>query len=132
MAYYDQMPQFAKSSKTSQVFFTTVLFPRSHFGFWLVAIALAAHIALVALIAAGFTVFSQHTFLGNYWQSIAQLQGPETEDLLARTRTATDSDVKRALKVAGYEDVRVGIRFLKDERGVGLSAMRRADDPGGA
>ena len=131
MAYYDQMPGFARSSETSQVFFTTVLFPRSHLGFWLVAIALAAHIGLVALIALGFVIYSQHTLLGNHWQSIAQLQGPETEDLLVRTRMATDSDVKRALKVAGYEDVRVGIRSLEDERGVGLCAMRRRNDPGG-
>ena len=131
MAYYDQMPQFAKSSNTSQVFFATVLFPQTHLGFWLVVIVLGAHVTLVALITVGFLMFSKHTFLGNHWQSIAQLQGPETDDLLARTRMATDSDVKRALNVAGYGHIRVGIRSLTDERGVGLSALRRRDDPGG-
>lgn len=127
MAYYDQMPQFQRSSASSQVFFTTVLFPQSHLGFWLVLIALAAHLALIGLIAVGFAWYSKHTLLGNHWQSIAQLQGPETEDLLSRTRMATDGEVKRALKVAGFEDLRVGIRALKDERGVGLSALRRRD-----
>ena len=130
MAYYDQMPQFQRESKTSQIFFTTVLFPQAHMGFWLVTVALAAHITLVALIAIGFILYSRHTLLGNHWQSIAQLQGPETDDLLARTRMATDSDVKRALQTAGYEDVRVGVRALTDERGVGLIALRKRDDHG--
>ena len=127
MAYYDQMPQFQKTSKTSQVFFTTVLFPQSHFGFWLISIALAAHITQVTLIAIGFMMYSQHTMLGNHWQTIAQLQGPETEDLLTRTRMATDSDVKRALRIAGYESVRIGVRSLNDERSVGLSAVKHRD-----
>lgn len=127
MAYYDQMPQFAKSSNSSQVFFTTVLFPQSHLGFWLVVIVLAAHITLVALITVGFYMCSKSTLLGNHWQTIAQLQGPETEDLLTRTRMATDSDVKKALRIARYEDVRVGVRALNDARGVGLSALRRRD-----
>ena len=124
MAYYDQMPQFERSSNTSQIYFTTVLFPQSHLGFWVVSTVLAAHVALVGLIAIGFTVYSQHTLLGNHWQTIAQLQGPETEHLLSRTRMATDSEVKRAMKVAGHHDVRVGVRALEDERGVGLSALR--------
>ena len=130
MAYYDQMPQFARSGNSSQVFFTTVLFPQSHIGFWLVVIVLAAHVALVTLITIGFYVCSKHTLLGNHWQTIAQLQSPETDDLLARTRMATDSDVKRALQTAGYEDVRVGVRALTDERGVGLTALRKRDDHG--
>ena len=125
MAYYDQMPQFQKTGKTSQVFFTTVLFPQSHLGFWVISIALAAHIMLVTLIAIGFMTYSRHTLLGNHWQTIAQLQDrPETEDLLKRTRMATDSDVKRALRIAGYESVRVGVRSLHDGRSVGLSAVR--------
>lgn len=132
MAYYDQMPQFSKSRDSSQTFFTTVLFPQSHLGFWLVIIVLAAHITLVALITIGFYVCSKHTLLGNHWQTIAQLQGPETDDLLARTRMATDSDVKKALEIAGFEDVRVGVRALADERGVGLSALRKRNTAEGA
>ena len=124
MAYYDQMPQFASSSNSSQVFFATVLFPQSHLGFWLIVIVVAAHTAIVGLIAIAFVLCSQHTLLGNHWQAIAQLQAPETEDLLTRTRMATDSDVQRALRIAGYEDVRVGVRSLKDGRSIGLSAVR--------
>jgi hypothetical protein len=124
MAYYDQMPQYAKTADSTQTYFVTVLFPQSHRGFWAVVIVLGLHVAIVSLIILGFALRSEHTLLGNHWQTIAQLQGPETDDLIARTRMATDSEVKRALKFAGYEDVRAGIRSLQDERRVGLSALR--------
>ena len=129
MAYYDQMPQFQKSGDTTQVFFTTVLYPQSHLGFWAVMIVLAAHTALVSLVALGFLIYSKFTFLGNHWQSIAQLQGPETDDLLAKSRMATDGEVKKALGAAGHEDVRTGIRILKGERGVGLKVLRNNTPP---
>ena len=127
MAYYDQMPQFARSSNTSQVFFTTVLFPQAHLGFWLVLVVLAAHIALVGAITIGFLFYSRNTLLGNHWQSIAQLQGPEIESLLSKAHTATDGDIKRTSKSAGYEDVRVGIRSSKNDQKVGLRALRSRD-----
>ena len=81
---------------------------------------LALHMGLVSLIALGFAMHSRNTFLGNDWSSIAQLLGPETEDLVTKTRMATDGDVKRALSTAGHEDLMVGLRRLKSERTVGL------------
>lgn len=127
MAYYDQMAQFERNSNSTQAFFSTVLFPQSRLGFWLVAVILAVHRGLVSLIALGFVIISKHTLLGNHWQSIAQLQAPETEDLIAKTRMATDGEVKTALKVADYEDVRVGIRSLESGRKAGLRAVQQRD-----
>ena len=124
MAYYDQMPQYAKTATSTQIYFSTVLFPQSYKGYWAVVIVLAVHVAVIGVIAIGFMICAQHTLFGNHWQTIAQLQGPETEDLLRRTRMATDGDVKRALRIAGYESVRVGVRSLNDGRSVGLSAVR--------
>ena len=125
MAYYDQMPQYAKTAASTQTYFATVLFPQSRLGFWAVVVVLGVHVATVGVIALGFVLCSENTLLGNHWQTIAQLQGPETQDLITRTRMVTDGEVKRALRVGGYEDVRACIRRLEDERGVGLSALRR-------
>jgi hypothetical protein len=128
MAYYDQMPQFERSAETKQTFFATVLYPQSHLGYWAVMVVLAVHLGLVCAIALGFGICSQHTFLGNHWQSIAQLLGPEADELLAKTRLSTDKEVKHALKEAGGDDINVCVRTLKDERGVGINVLRRRWD----
>ncbi|KAK3708928.1 hypothetical protein LTR37_011258 [Vermiconidia calcicola] len=117
MAYYDQMPQFKKTGNTTQTYFTTVLFPQSHLGFWAVIVVLTVHVGLVSLIAVGFAVYSRNTLLNNHWHWVAQLQGPKTEDLIARTHMATDDDVKKGLSAAGHEYIRVGVRELKSGYG---------------
>ncbi|KAK3716336.1 hypothetical protein LTR37_006486 [Vermiconidia calcicola] len=128
MAYYDQMPQFARSGNATQTYYTTVLFPQTHLGFWCVAIVLATHLALVGLVTVGFMMYSKHTLLNNHWQSVAQLHGPETEELIVKTRMATDHDVKKALSAAGHECVRVGVRALKPGYGeVGMRIVREKD-----
>jgi hypothetical protein len=128
MAYYDQMPQFSKSANTTQVYFATVLYPQSHLGYWAVMVVLAVHLGLVCCIALAFAIYSHHTLLGNHWQSIAQLLGPETEALAGKTRMATDGDVKRALVLSGHDDVRVEVRMLKDDVNVGLRVIRKRDE----
>ncbi len=124
-AYYDQMPQFARSSNSTQTYFTKILFRQSRLGYWVVMGILATHVGLVGCIAIGFAVYSKHTLLGNHWQSIAQLRGPETEDLLAKTRMSSDSEVKKALAAAGCDDLRVSVRGFKNGRTAGLQVARR-------
>ena len=123
MAYYDQKPQFEQTANTTQVYFATVLFPQSWLGFWSVMIVLAVHLGLVAVITLGFTLRSKHTLLGNYWQTVAQIIGPETQDLLADSRMATDKEVKNEVLASGSEDVRVGIGPLEGWRRAGLSTL---------
>ena len=124
MAYYDQMPQFERSSNTTQVFFATVLYPQSHRGFWAVVIVLAIHSVLIAFVVLNFAFRSQYSFLGNHWQSIAQLHGPETEDMILESRMATDEEVRRELQASGDKNIRIGVRPLDDQRRVGLSTLR--------
>ncbi|KAK5168085.1 uncharacterized protein LTR77_006653 [Saxophila tyrrhenica] len=128
MAYYDQMPQFEKSALSTQVYFTTVLFPQSRLGFWAVAMVLALHMGLVSWIALSFAIFCRNTLLGNYWHSVAQLLGPETKDLFSKTRAATDKDVKLALTNVGQEDVTVGLRRPEGESTAKLRIMRWQKD----
>lgn len=128
MAYYDQMPQFERTSRTTQVFFTTVLFPRSHTGFWTVMIVLAFHSLLVACIVVAFTRHSRHTLLGNYWQSIAQLLGAETRVLLSDGRGKTDGRVREEIVEAGDEGVKVGVRVLGGKSG--MVGLRRVGGDG--
>ena len=124
MAYYDQMPQFERSSNTTQVFFATVLYPQSYRGFWAVVIVLATHSVLIAFVVLNFAFRSQYSFLGNHWQSIAQLHGPETEDMILESRMATDEEVRRELQASGDKNIRIGVRPLDDRRRVGLSTLR--------
>lgn len=127
MHSYDQFPRFEKFANSTQVYFTTVLYPQSRFGFWIVMIVLATHTGLIGLIALGFAVFSRHTLLGNHWQSIAQLYGPETQILILNSRESTDKETKEMLRVVGDDDIRIGIRTLDDRRRVGLSVINRRD-----
>ena len=124
MAYYDQMPQFAKSANTTQVFFTSVLYPQSHLGFWAAVIVLGAHLVLVSFITLGFSTRSQYTLLGNHWHCVAQLYGPETVGVISGSGMASDEDVRTELLVSGNEDIRTGVRGLKDRRRVGLTTLR--------
>lgn len=110
MAYYDQMPQFAQSSNASQISFTKVLFPQSRLGFCVVIGCLAVHMTLILLVTVAFGLYSKHTLLGNHWQSIAQLRGPETDKLITRTNSSTDGEVKKIIASSGQEDISVSIR----------------------
>lgn len=121
------MPQFAEEADTRQTYFTNVLFPQSYLGFWAVMAVLAVHLALVSLIVVAFALCSEHTLLGNHWQSIAHLQAPETHDLIAKTRDATDAEVKTALRAAGHGNARISIRSLDHGDKAGLRLIRRKD-----
>lgn len=93
MAYYDQIPRFQTATTSTQVHFTTVLYPQSHLGFLGVTILVSVHMAIVATTTALFLKKTRHTMLGNYWQSLAQVQTPEILSLSSGSTDATDKDV---------------------------------------
>jgi hypothetical protein len=55
MAYYDQFAQFSKSVNTTQVFFTTVLYPQTYRGFIAYVGVIAIHLCVVTFITTTFT-----------------------------------------------------------------------------
>ena len=111
LAYYDQMPQFQTSDNVTQIFFTTVLYPQSFAGFWTIVVILVSHLILVWTITLAFARFSKYTLLGNYWQSIAQLWSPSTEDIIVNGSMTTDREVRAAWKAAIGQAESVGIEF---------------------
>jgi hypothetical protein len=93
MAYYDQMPRFQTSTRATQVHFTTVLYPQSHLGFLTVTILVSIHLVIVAATTFLFLKKTRYTLLGNYWQSLAQIQTAEILDLSSGNVNATDKEV---------------------------------------
>jgi hypothetical protein len=110
MAYYDQLPRFQTMSQTSQVFFTTVLFPQSHQGLFVVAGILLVHNILVVLVVCGFLSYSRHTLLGNHWQAVKQLCTPQTNNILLKSSISKDREIVLFLKDEGrdHENFRLG------------------------
>lgn len=104
MAYYDEMPRFQTSTKATQVHFTTVLHPQSHLGFLSVAILVSVHIAIVATATFLFLRETRYTLLGNYWQSLAQIQTPEVLDLSSGSTNATDRGVCARAREEGLQN----------------------------
>jgi hypothetical protein len=93
MAYYDQMPRFQTLTKSTQVHFTTVLYPQSHRGFWTVAALVSVHLIIVAAVTVLFLRKTRYTLLGNYWQSLAQIQTSEILELSSKSANATDKEI---------------------------------------
>jgi hypothetical protein len=101
MAYYDQMPRFQTLTRSTQVHFTTVLHPQSHRGFLSVTAVVSVHLVIVAAATILFLGKTRYTLLGNYWQSLAQIQTPEILELSSRSANATDKEVCARAKKDG-------------------------------
>lgn len=108
MGYYEAISEFDESFQATQAFFMTVLFPRSYRGLIAFLAVLVIHLLLVATSITAFVMQSQHSFVGNYWQAIAQLRSPETEALLVDSMLK-DKEVAQQLERSGEKDVRVGL-----------------------
>lgn len=103
MAYYDQMPRFETSTKATQVHFTTVLYPQSHLGFFGVTILVGVHLIIVVTSTILFLKQTRYTLLGNYWQSLAQIQTPEIQVLSSGSANARDKDVSAKARSEGLQ-----------------------------
>lgn len=75
---------------------------------------------LVILVATAFAVYSQYTFLGNYWQSIAQLYCQETQGLFQNGTTATDKELRTQLKATDTDGIAVVVAPTSDNEQVSL------------
>lgn len=103
-------------SNSTQVYFTTVLFPQSYRSFIVLISLLVAHVALVVAILVDFSINSRHTLLTNHWQSIAQFCSGEIQSLLTSSTTSTDEEFRARLVQHGFSDRgRVKLETIQDE-----------------
>ena len=126
MAYYDQFPQFSKSANTTQVFFTTVLYPRMCRGFVAFVGVLAVHLCIVAFIAVTFSSLCRYTLLGNDWMAFTQIFSVAGKDPFVERTLAKDKEIERALREAGgLEMLTVGIGMSGESGRVELIGKQR-------
>lgn len=124
MAYYDQMPFFEQNETTKQSFYMTVLFPQSHRGLTAFLAVLATHLVLVGITTIAFIAQSRYTFLGNYWQAIAQLHSSETQDVLADSMLK-DGAVAKKIKKLKHARVGLGVDSRRGEEPGRVELVRR-------
>ena len=123
-AYYDQMPQYQRSTNATQVFYETVLFPQSYRGFFILVVVLRIHLLLVLSITAGFAIRSRHTLLGNHWQSVAQLYSPHSKDLILESTNSTDREVRDRMRAKQMDNAGACIAPLGEDGQIGLTTVR--------
>ena len=91
MAYYDQFAQLATLANTEQVYFTTVLYPRSAKGFAAFIAVISVHLVLLTTVTALFAMKTRFALLRNSWLNIAQMVNAETVPLLQKSPMSTDA-----------------------------------------
>jgi hypothetical protein len=126
MAYYDQMPFFDQNTTSTLSFYETVLFPRSDRGLKAFLAVLTTHLILVGLATILFITRSRHTFIGNYWQAIAQLRSSETDSILADSMLK-DREVAAKMPEAKYLRVRLRVNgaYSQHDEGIGRVELTR-------
>ena len=126
MAYYDQFPQFSKSANTTQVFFTTVLYPQTCRGFVAFVGVLAVHLCVIAFVAVTFGSLSRYTLLGNDWMAFTQIFSLAGKEPFVERTLAKDTEIARALReVGGLEMLTVGIAVSGESGRVELIGQQR-------
>lgn len=124
MIYYEQMEAFMMETNAIRTAFRSVLYPQMHVGFAIVACACLCHTILVSCIAVCFVLYSQHTLLGNYWQSVAQVHSPDLRELIHDNTTASDKEIRAILERNAFLRVRLQHRFTDGQDTVQMTTIR--------
>ncbi|KAF2500493.1 hypothetical protein BU16DRAFT_248181 [Lophium mytilinum] len=125
MAYYDQFPAYTKKGNATFVFFSNVLYPQDTRGFTAVVILILLQTLIFTVIATLFVWKTQFSMLGNDWANVAQVLGPETEELVRGSSRAMDKEIKSELEMRGTRDMEVGVGLLKDGESFGITMRKR-------
>lgn len=115
MSYVDNFPLLGKQGSAQVVRFEAVLTPQSWTGLAVVVVLVGVQMCLVGLVAILFVARTRYSKLGNVWQTVAQVAGPETESILRRATMATDREVGSWLVGNGRERVRIGIGMVEGD-----------------
>jgi hypothetical protein len=124
MSYYDILPFFQVSNATEVVLRVPFLKPVRYTGLTIVGCIIALHFVLVLLVLALFTSRAKYTMLGNGWQAASQISSEETSDIIASATSASDSEVKKMLKVNGQARSRFVISSMENS---GRIELRKLD-----
>lgn len=116
-AYYDHFQMFDRSTKSLNAEtdaahatnFVNVEAPQSWAGLLTVSGLLVVELAIAAAITALFLARTRYSRLGNAWQAVAQVSGPDTEEVLRHGTLATDSEIEKWLGSRQKAPVRIGV-----------------------
>jgi hypothetical protein len=128
MAYYDQFARFAASTNTEQVYFTTVLYPRSAKGLAALIAIISVHLVLITTVTALFATKTRFTLLRNSWLNIAQMINAETVSLLRKSTMSIDVAIEKMLEWEGKKNARARIFELGDKVQIRAVEVRRRRD----
>ncbi|KAF3039117.1 hypothetical protein E8E11_006327 [Didymella keratinophila] len=110
MTYYDLQDQFDIANNASYSTSFRVEVPNQWIGFGVVMGLLAIHAMLIVTAVVLFLANTDHSFLGNAWQAVAQVSSNDTMDTMHRASNMTDLEVKRLLRMNSCEDNDVVLR----------------------
>ena len=97
-AYYDQLAQFDGHGPVEQTMFVLVLTPQRHRGYIAVVVVALIHLSILAAVLIIFLADTEVSFIGNAWQSLAQIKDPRTDSLLDLNTLAVDAEVEEWMR----------------------------------
>lgn len=116
VTYYDSLPRFELSSPAQLRMVSKVSVPAKWTELIIVMVLLAMHsIMLIAAIVV-FLLATEHTQLGNIWQTVAQISSRGTSDILNQVTGMSDKEVRNYLKSAGKAQLEVVLVTSADSR----------------
>ncbi|KAL1638825.1 hypothetical protein SLS58_008530 [Diplodia intermedia] len=111
MHFYDAAATFnAPVDGATGVFFEMKSFPQRVRGLAAVMAVCAAHVLVVAAVAACFTRATAYSLLDNSWASAAQMQTESVGEILRTATALRDRDVEGMVRGAGKGERRVRVR----------------------
>lgn len=104
MAYYDRLPFFDVNNTARISWYQSTHFPQKSLGLWIVIGVLCAHLFLVMIITCCFLFMTKVSRVGNnIWQSLAQINYDDEDDLLRNLTTKNDKEVEDLFKKEGLD-----------------------------
>ncbi|RAH65683.1 uncharacterized protein BO66DRAFT_395219 [Aspergillus aculeatinus CBS 121060] len=98
MCYYDQFAKFQATAASTTAFSTVESLPAQWTGFILGTVLVATHLVIVTIIIIQFIKQTDHSIIGNYWQTVSQVVSEETRPILEQADRMDDQEVKRWVK----------------------------------
>ncbi|CRG84114.1 hypothetical protein PISL3812_01444 [Talaromyces islandicus] len=101
MIYYDQLLRLEETGHANVTFSHAATIPTRWTGFGVGMGLLLSHWVAVAIVAALFAQYTQHSLLGNHWQAVSQVYSKETAAILEEADRMDDREVKRWVEGRG-------------------------------
>jgi hypothetical protein len=113
-AYYQALPLFFLDGAATLATSVSYTVPVRWTGYAIVMALLIVHAVLVITAMVLFLSKTNHSLLGNAWQAVAQVSSSDIMDTMRHASNMTDLEVKRLLRVNGFEDNEVVLKTSSD------------------